>query len=85
MSDALSQAERATLAVARHGRLALTDEQFAAIERIIAARETEAAARAWDEAHDKFCDYADLERKINMGNGNPYRAALAPITHIQEG
>lgn len=44
MSTELTEDERAALALARHGRLALTGEQIAVVERIKAAAATKARA-----------------------------------------
>lgn len=55
--DGLTEAERKILAVARHSRLALTEEQIAAVERIVADRLVSAQAeleRLEEESAQRF-------------------------------
>jgi hypothetical protein len=84
----LTEAERRNLALARHGRLALTDEQRTAVEHIkadayaagLAARAThadprETEAAALDEAADDVPEF--IADRVTWGDGTEFIAATA--------
>lgn len=57
--NALTEAELKSLAMARHGRLALTGEQIATVARIVAAREVRAERQALLEAASEWASEYD--------------------------